>query len=270
MARESAGGQQGNEQLWRTIFAVGHPRLKSIQKLHSWLPSPPRCRLCYAPFQGLGGFYMKLRGRARSNRNPRYCNACDKFLRAYPGGAEVELSMMFVDVRGSVPLAASMGPAKFNSYMEDFFRSATQALIDTDGFVIEFRGDCVVGVYPPGFSGPQHARKVVEAARHLLADIAPRAPDGSLLPIGVGAHTGKVYIGTVSAAEGGMQNITILGDNANIAARLSQTAAKGEALISQQTCDASGLQLDSLEARALQLAGKEGTFNVRMFRVATA
>jgi adenylate cyclase len=270
MANEIAGAQQGNEGLWRTIFAVGHPQLKSFQKFHSRLPSPPRCRMCYAPFRGLGGFYMKLRGKSPANRNPRYCSACDKFLRAFPGGAEVELSMMFVDVRGSVPLAASMEPTRFSSYMADFFRAATQALIDTDGFVIDFRGDCVLGVYPPGFSGPQHARKAVEAAKHLLADIAPKAPDGSLLPVGLGVHTGNVYIGTVSGAEGGIQDITILGDNVNIAARLSQTAAKGEALISQQTCDESGLQLDSLEPRSVQLAGKEAAFKARVFRATMA
>jgi adenylate cyclase len=222
--------------------------------------------MCYAPFSGVGGFYMKIRGKGPANRNPRYCSACDKFLRAFPGGAEVEMSIMFVDVRGSVPLAASMEPAKFSHYMADFFRSATQALIDTDGFVIDFRGDCVVGVYPPGFSGERHASKAVEAARHLLVDISPKAPDGSALPIGVGVHTGNVYIGTVSGAEGGIQDLTILGDNANIAARLSQAAGPGEALISAAAGQSSKFPLDGLEIRVIGMPGKNGTFPVHVIR----
>ncbi len=270
MTSEPITTQPANEELWRTIFAVGHPQLKSFQRLHNWLPSPPRCRMCFAPFKGVGGLYMRVRGKGPANRNPRYCSACDKFLRAFPGGAEVEMTVLFVDVRGSVPLAASMEPAKFSSYMADFFRSGTQALINTDGFVIDFRGDCVVGVYPPGFSGPDHAQKAMKAAKLLLTDMAPKAPDGSLLPIGVGVHTGNVYIGTVSGAEGGIQDLTILGDSVNIAARLSQAAAKGEALISRETYANSGLPHEMLEHRSLELAGKTGAFDVVVMRPSTA
>src|SRR6516165_3924341 len=105
-----------NEALWRTIFADGHPQLKSFQRLHSWLPSPPRCKMCFAPFRGIGGLVMRLRGKAPANRNPRYCSACDKFIRNFPGGAEVELSMLFVDVRGSVPAVARLSPTEVSRF----------------------------------------------------------------------------------------------------------------------------------------------------------
>jgi len=245
-----------NEALWRTIFRDGHPQLKSFQKLHRKLPSPPRCKMCFAPFKGIGGLYMRLRGKGPANRNPRYCSACDKFLRSFPGGAEVELSMLFVDLRGSVPLAERMAPAEYSRYLAGFFQSATQAMIDTDGFVIDFRGDCVVGVYPPGFSGPSHAAKAVEGARHLLREIAPKTPQGSPLPIGIGAHTGLVYVGTVSGAEGGIQDITVLGDNVNIAARLSQVAGAGEALASEDIFKASGLSDAGILSRRVEAKGK--------------
>jgi adenylate cyclase len=261
-----SGTQAANQELWTAIFRDGHPALKSFQRFHNWLPSPPRCKMCYAPFHGVGGMYMRLRGKGPANRNPRYCGACDKFLRSFPGGAEVDVSMMFVDVRGSVPIAERMAPADFSHFMRGFFASATQALIDTDGFVVDFRGDCVVGVYPPGFSGADHARKAVEAARHLLNDIPPQAPDGGLVPIGIGVHTGLVFIGTVSGAESGMQDITILGHNVNIAARLSQSAEAGEALISEEAVAASGLGLDALEVRKLVLKGKSSTMAARVLR----
>ncbi|MCB1513874.1 MAG: adenylate/guanylate cyclase domain-containing protein [Hyphomicrobiaceae bacterium] len=264
-AQQSA--QSNNEELWQTIFAVGHPQLRAFQNFHLKLPSPPRCRMCYAPFKGVGGLYMKFRGKGPANRNPRYCSACDKFLRAFPGGAEVEMSIIFVDIRGSVPLAARMQPAEFSRYMADFFRAATQALIDTDGFVIDFRGDCVVGVYPPGFSGADHASKAVEAARRLLLDRAPKAPDGTPLPIGVGVHTGLVYIGTVSGAEGGIQDLTILGDNVNLAARLSQMAAPGEALISDAAWR-SGMPGDGgAEERVIQVSGKTEPVPVHVLKL---
>lgn len=266
MSEQVSQVQPANEELWRTVFAVGHPQLKAFQNFHLKLPSPPRCRMCYAPFKGVGGLYMRLRGKGPANRNPRYCSACDKFLRAFPGGAEVEMSVMFVDIRGSVPLAARMAPAEFSRYLEGFFRSATQALIDTDGFVIDFRGDCVLGVYPPGFSGADHASKAVEAAHHLLFDLVPKAPDGSALPIGVGVHSGLVYIGTVSGAEGGIQDLTILGDNVNMAARLSQVAEPGEALLSQDVWKASGHHFEGVEQRLIHVAGKPEPVSVMVMK----
>ena len=101
-----------NEEVWYAVFGPGHPDLQKQHRLHKRLPSPPRCKLCLAPFGGLGGAYMRLRGKRPSNRNPRFCSACDHFIRAHPGGAEVMLSMVFADVRGSTALAEQVSPTE--------------------------------------------------------------------------------------------------------------------------------------------------------------
>src|SRR5512142_3276585 len=63
------------------------------------LPSPPRCRYCYAPFHGAGGALVRsLYGRRQSNLNPTLCNVCEQFASRYQGGAEIELSLLFADV----------------------------------------------------------------------------------------------------------------------------------------------------------------------------
>jgi adenylate cyclase len=255
-----------NEALWRTIFAEGHPQLKAFQRLHSWLPSPPRCKMCFAPFRGIGGMVMRLKGKAPANRNPRYCSACDKFIRNFPGGAEVELSMLFVDVRGSVPTMARLSPTEASQFLSFFYAAATKALIETDGFVIDFRGDAVVGVYPPGFSGPQHARKALQAAEHLLNIMAPRGPDQAVIPIGIGVHTGNVYIGTLSGAEGGIQDLTILGDNVNIVARLAAFAGPGEALITDACCASAGVKIEEFDPHNVMIKGKSSPIAVHIMR----
>ena len=154
-------------------------------------------------------------------------------------------------MRGSVPTAEKLPPAQFSRLINDLYAVATKALIDTDGFVVELRGDEVVGVYPPGFSGPLHASKAIQAAEHLL---------------GIGVHTGSVFIGTVSGAEGMTQDISIWGDNANIAARLASIAQPGEALISDATCKTAELDCENLELRELQLKGKSVPTAVRVLR----
>jgi adenylate cyclase len=209
---------------------------------------------------------MRLVRRGPANGNPRYCGTCDRFLRACPGGTEVDLSLIFVDVRGSVALAERLQPADYSRHLTGFFRSATQALLDTNGFLIEFRGDSVVGVYPPGLAGPDHPRKAVAAACGFLRAVATQTHGRTAPPLGVGAHTGTVYVGTVSGAEGSIQDIGIFGDAANVAARLSQMAEPGEALISDALCTASGMPTDGLETRRIALKGRRAGSTVYVLR----
>ena len=50
---------------------------------------------------------MHLAGRDQSRYNPRYCEKCERF--EHPGGAVIELTMLFADVRGSATLGGTIG-----------------------------------------------------------------------------------------------------------------------------------------------------------------
>lgn len=248
-----------NTELWHAMFATGHPLLLSYQRFNKRLPSPPRCKMCLAPFRGIGSIVMRWQGRSPSNRNPRYCSRCDSFIRTYPGGAEVEMSMLFVDVRGSTTLAENMSPTQFSSLMNSFYTLTTSALFETDGFVIDLVGDEVVGLFPPGFSGPEHAKLAIRAAQQILLA-------NSNLPIGIGVHTGVAYIGTMAGADDSIMDVRALGDSVNTAARLCSKASQGEAYISEAACAASGINFDMLEQRQLELKGKSETVGIRVLR----
>jgi adenylate cyclase len=256
--------------LWYTIFAKGHPALQSFQNFHRRLPGPPRCKLCLAPFKGIGSLLMAFKGKRPSNRNPRFCSACDKFIRNFPGGAEVEMSMVFVDVRGSSTLAEKMTPTEFSRAMNVFYAGATRILNDTDGFIIDLVGDEAVGLYPPGFSGQDHARKAIAAAEQLLKLELPVASTGTQLQLGVGVNTGIVYIGTISGAHAGIEDVRALGDQVNATSRLAAVAQPGEALISESTCRAAGISADRMDCRTLELKGRSAPFEVRVLRAEKA
>lgn len=229
--------EDGNSELWHTIFAEGHPDLSAQQKFHSRLPKDPRCKLCGAPFGGLGGLYMRFRGKIMSNRNKHYCNACDGFLDTFPGGAEVEMSVLFADIRNSTAFAEAAGPQAASARVNRFLTEATNTITDNDGFILAFYGDCVVAVWPPGFSGPDHAAKALKAAKAVASHSGGGAED---VPVGVGVHTGPVFIGTVQAAQGLFRDVSIFGVEVNITARLAAQAAAGEALASAEAFTASG------------------------------
>ena len=175
--------------------------------------------------------------------------ACEK----YPGGTELEISMLFVDVRGSTSIAETMSAADFSRLMNRFYKAATDVLIRTDAFIDRFIGDEVVGFYFPLFTGPNHSRSAVLAAHELLRVMGYGGKQGPWIPIGVGVHTGIAFFGTIGGSEGSVTDIAALGDNVNIAARIASKAEPGEALISNVAYAASGLDLGDLEQRQLEL-----------------
>jgi adenylate cyclase len=94
--------------------------------------------------------------------------------------------------------------------------------------------------------------------------------EGPWLPIGIGVHTGPVFVGTVSGSEDSVTDITALGDNVNVAARLASLAAPGEALISEVAYAAGGADLGDLERRQLDLKGRNEPVPARVLRVSAA
>ncbi|HKY60877.1 MAG TPA: adenylate/guanylate cyclase domain-containing protein [Gemmatimonadota bacterium] len=192
------------------------------------------------------------------------------FAERYPGGAELEISMLFVDVRGSSGLAERMSAAEFSRLMNRFYKAATDVLIRTDAVIDKLVGDEVIGLYLPLFTGPNHARPAVLAAQELLQVTGYGEQEGPWLPIGIGVHTGVAFVGTVSGAEGTVDDITALGDNVNVTARLASVAAPGEALISEAAYAAGSVDLGELERRRLELRGRSGPTLARVLQIPAA
>jgi adenylate cyclase len=233
-------GQEGNEALWYQVFCEGHPVLVGKQRRYGVLPGAPRCKLCDAPFGGVGGWVMRRRKLSPSDRNPNYCNACDGFLDAFPGGAEVPMSMMMVDIRSSVELSARY-PAREFARLVSGMREDMLAILDrTDGFVLEYQGDSVFAVWPPGFVGPRHAEKAIATAEAAVRHFSSEGAGDDQPPVGIGVHTGPVYIATISAPGRTLSGIGAFGLEVNVLARLAAAASPGEALLSVAAYDAAG------------------------------
>jgi adenylate cyclase len=249
---------------WYKMLTEGEPVPRRIYHLHGWLPSDPRCKLCGSPFKGWGGFLMHLMGRDQSRYNPHFCEKCEVF--DHPGGAEVTLTMLFADVRGSTTLAEQMSAREFSQLINRFYQVATRVLIQTDALVDRLMGDEAIGLYLPGFAGPEHPRKAIEAAQELLHLTGHHDSKGPWLPVGVGVHTGPAYVGVVGSEEG-TADFTALGDNVNITARLASQAGIGEILVSDISCVASRRSLADLEHRQLELKGKTEPIGVYVVKV---
>jgi adenylate cyclase len=244
------------QEVFRQTMSGGETDYLKGRQFFRRIPADPRCKACNAPFGLPGGLLSRALKRSPWSKNPRFCSRCYAFLKDHGiDGAEVPVTMLFADVRGSTGLAEELGASEFTRRINRFYRVAGAALIETDGIVDKFVGDGVVGLYVPGLSGLDHAEKAVAAAR----TIAP--PESHGLPVGVGVHTGIAFVGALG--EGGeVDDFTALGDTVNIAARLGSEAQAGEILVSAMTAGAANLQTDGLESRHLSLKGRNEPVDV--------
>ncbi len=243
---------------WRRMLLEGENIPHAGRRFFGLLPANPRCKLCNAPFKSWGGTLMRMLGRPQSRKNPRYCEPC-----AFqePGGAEVEISMLFADIRGSTTIAEGMRPAEFTRLVSRFYEVATNVLIETDALVDRLVGDEVIGLYIPGIAGLKHSQRAIEAGRKLIQRMSYDGGD-PWLPVGVGIHTGIAFVGVIQGGEEKVSDFTALGDNVNITARLASAAGSGEILISEAAYTAAGLNLGDVETRNLNLKGKSETIRV--------
>src|SRR5215218_9251081 len=259
--------RKSQEEKWRAVLmgeARGHicwaPWMRAISRK---IPSEPRCKLCDTPF-GAPGNLMRFIGFGPSRLNRRICRGCIHALEKRPGGAEIELSLLFADVRGSTALAEHMGSGEFSQLMARFYGAAAAAVDRRNGIVDKFVGDQVVALFIPGFAGADHASDAIGAARELLAKTGHG--DGiPWIPVGAGVHTGVAYVGTVG--EGDALDFTALGDSVNTAARLASSAGTGEILVSSAAAAASQLETAGLEARTLALRGRAESVEAWVTRV---
>ncbi len=255
------------DEMWHTYLTEGFPSENRQRKLFSHLPKNPRCEVCSAPFSGVGGALVKLVYDKRpSTHNPRICNVCEKFAEDHPGGAELEFSMLFADVRGSTSLAERMSPKAFSQLINRFYNACVGVLSRKGAIIDRLVGDQMVGYFIPGILGQHHPRHAIEAAQELLEATGHTGPEGPWIPVGVGVHCGVAYLGVVGNPEGVVE-ITALGDAVNTTARIAEHAGAGEVLISEDIYRAADLDLGLPESYSLALKGRTEPVWVRSVKM---
>jgi adenylate cyclase len=242
-----------NEEHWRTFLEHPDTLMGAGRQVFSHIPSSPRCQLCAAPFAGAGGAVMRVIGKSRSSSSPLMCTSCERQLLKRRGGAEVESSLLFADVRGSTALGERLSPRDFRTTLARYYTVSSEAVYANRGIVDKFVGDELVAAFPP-FLGADHTARALEAARDVLRATGHGDGGGPWLPVGTAVHTGRMWFGTVG--EGTHVEITVLGDVVNTTARLVAAAGPGEILVSAEAATVVGLD-DPLERRSLELKGKD-------------
>jgi adenylate cyclase len=253
----------------RAIMTGESPGLARTRRIFRLLPSSPRCKLCAAPFGGIGALALKPAGYGRSPGNPALCDKCVVELRKKGlRGVEIPVTLLFSDIRGSTAMGEHMHPAEFYAFLDHFYRLAADAIFAHDGVVDKIVGDEVIGLFFGGISGPNHAAAAIAAGVDLaaLAARADATPSGPI-PAGTAVHTGEAFVGATGPV-GTVNDFTALGDVVNATARLASAARAGELIVSSVAASDAGTVTDGLERRTVEIRGRTQPIDVVVLRPA--
>ncbi len=189
-------------------------------------------------------------GFAPSRKNPRLCSQC--FEKAPMGGVEMDVGILFADVRGFTSLAEHQAPDAVAALLNRFYATAVDVLCP-HAIIDKLVGDQVMALYLPGvFPGVPAQHMVADARRLLVASgYEEKRP---WVELGIGLDFGSAFVGNVGS--GGVKDFTAIGDVVNTAARLQAAAASGEIVMSSRVHHRAGDQARGVETRELALKGK--------------
>jgi class 3 adenylate cyclase len=146
------------------------------------------------------------------------------------GGTELEIGVLFADVRGFTSLAEDAAPEEVAARLAPFYKAARSVLIRNDAVIDKLVGDEVMALFIPTLIGEAAIDKMVSAGVELLENV------GAALPVGAGADFGPAYVGNVGEED--VKDFTALGDVVNTAPRLQAQAEAGQLVVLKRVFDA--------------------------------
>jgi adenylate cyclase len=146
-------------------------------------------------------------------------------------GSKVEATVLFADIRGFTSIAENKDPQAVLDLLNDYLTRVTDAVIKHGGHLNKFVGDEAMAVFGAPLPDSNHAEAAVKAALEIQRSIAPFH-----LGVGIGVNSGEVVAGNLGSSK--RMEYTVIGDNVNVAARLTSLAKGGEILITKRTYDA--------------------------------
>jgi adenylate cyclase len=206
--------------------------------------------LCRSPFGGLGRI-LPGPNYSPSRKNPNFCSSC--FEQAPVGSRELEVGVLFADVRGFTQLSESQSSAESTDLMNRFYRMASDVLVRHDAVIDKLIGDQVMALFIPSWT-PEAIEHMVNAAEELLRGVGFGSGRDPWLALGVGLDYGIASVGNVGTDE--IKDFTAIGDIVNTGARLCGKAKAGQIVMSERVSRVVQRDWPASGMADLQLKGK--------------
>lgn len=191
-----------------------------------------------------------------------------------PGGVEgqeQQVTVLFIDLRGSTRLAEQRLPYDVVFILNQFFAEMAEVLRQTDGHYAQFNGDGLMALYGLDGNYTEGCRKAIIGAQKMLQRLERlNQKMGSELQqplrVGIGIHTGEAIVGTMGPPESPI--LSAIGDTINSAARIESETKKESVslIISKQTLDSAGFSWPQSESKQIEIRGRSQLLDVVIIR----
>lgn len=171
------------------------------------------------------------------------------------GGAIIEVTVLFADLRGFTPFSEQTSPDQVVALLNTHFGLVVPAILAEGGTVLQFVGDAIMAIFNAPARQEDHAIRAARSALKLQSAIESVAADNPTWPrFRVGVNTGPALVGNIGSAE--MRNFTAIGDTINLAARLETSAEVGQVVLGRTTYEQIQHLVVARPLGSLQLKGK--------------
>lgn len=141
------------------------------------------------------------------------------------GGDEVELSIMFTDVRGFTTISEHYGKdvQGLTKIMNRYMTTMTKAILENNGTLDKYIGDAQMAFWNAPVNNDQHAKDAVKTAFEMMKALEGfneeiKAEGVPAFGMGLGINTDTVVVGNMGSDQ--RFDYTCLGDGVNLASRL--------------------------------------------------
>jgi len=175
-----------------------------------------------------------------------------------PGGRQMEVSVLFADIRGFTAIAERLPPAEVVEVLNQYLDSMEAQVFEQRGTLDKYTGDGMMVLFGAPLEQPDHAERAVRAAlgmQRAAAEVSRQRGDaGPTMTYGIGIATGPAVVGHIGSQR--RLDYTAIGDTVNLAARLEGVAPPGAVLVNRATVDAVGDAAVFEELEPVRLKGK--------------
>src|SRR3954454_8118357 len=143
-------------------------------------------------------------------------------------GEDVEVTILFVDIRDFTPFAERSSARETVSFLNDFFELVVPVVLEHGGHANKFLGDGLLAVFGAPERVSEHGDRALDASCAIGPATAERFY--GRLEVGIGLNSGPVVVGSVGG--GGRLEFTVIGDAVNVAARVEHlTRSTGDTVL---------------------------------------
>ena len=180
------------------------------------------------------------------------------------------VTVLMSDIRGYSTIAETADPSVLARQLNEHRAEMSRAILESDGTVMQFVGDAVMGVFGAPLPQDDHADRAIAAAlamhsRQAAVNERWSAEGLPSFDLGIGLSTGKVAAALLGSEE--RVEYSVVGDSVNLAQRLQQLALGGETVMSEPTYEAIKTPLDAERLEESVVKGRQSA--VTAYRVAS-